>query len=79
MFASMSCRKVCKVVLLLDVLFVLSMVACVPPVVLFVLPVAVFPDVPRIAETRLSKSDCSVLRVPVVEEVDEVEEVLPNS
>ena len=64
-FPSRSWRKVGRVVLLLDVLFVLLD--------------ALLPEVPSIAETRLLKSDCSVLRVLFVEEVEAVEELVPNS
>ena len=78
-FASRSWRKVCRVVLLLDVLFVLSEVVCVPPDALLVLLDALLPEVPWIVETRLLKSDCSVLRVLFVEEVEAVEELVPNS
>ncbi len=78
-FASRSWRKVCRAVLLLDVLFVLFEVLCVLPDVLFAALAALLPEVPWIAETRLLKSDCSVPKVLFVEEVEEVEEVFPNS
>ena len=60
--------------LLLDVLFVLSEVVCVPPDALLVLLDALLPEVPWIVETRLLKSDCSVLRVLFVEEVESASE-----
>ena len=78
-FVSRSWRKVCRAALLLDVLFVLPEALCVTPDVLFALFNALLPEAPWIAETRLLKSDCSVLRMLFVEEVEAVEELAPNS
>jgi len=73
-FVSRSWRKVCRVVLLLlDVLFE---VLCVLPDVVFATLDALLPEVAWIAETRLLKSDCRVLRVLFVEDV---EGVFPNA
>lgn len=74
-FVSRSWKKVCRVVLLLDVLFV---ALCVLPDVVFATLDALLPELAWIAETRLLKSDCRVPRVLFVEEVEEVEEVFPN-
>jgi hypothetical protein len=68
---SRSWRKVSKSVLPVDVLLVLLLVLLDEP----------SPEAALSAETRLLKSDCSVLRllfVEDVEDVDELSELAPN-
>ncbi len=67
--ASRSFRKVCKSVLSVDVLLEVL-------VVLLVLLDEVLPEAALSAETRLLKSDFSVLRALSLEEVEDVDELL---
>ena len=74
--ATRSLRKVTRSELPADVLSVLLDVLLD---VLLVLADELVPEAPLIAETRLLKSDFSVLRVLSVEVVEELSELLPNS
>src|SRR5208337_4168988 len=77
--ATRSLRKVSRLELALDVPVVLLDELDVALDELDVLLDGLLPEASWIADTRLLKSDFSVLRLLSVEEADEVEEVFSNS